>query len=380
MADSLPAPRVLSRSFRIHVRGAVFASMTLAIGVAAVVRGNNLFFVIFSTLAGVLVASVLLTILGVRRLEFSRELPETAASNRPFDTRLRVRNRRRLIPVLALRIEDRLTHEGRVATLQPPPVLIPLCLPGRKVRATGAVTAYQRGWAKFGPITLVSEQPPGLCTYRVTLELPGQVLVFPRDAVLSRGSLEVLRTDAERRSDLPVSSVAGLDDFAGVREYREGDNPRWIHWKLSARVPGRTYLREFEASRTREALILLDTYVPNAGDLRRRSRLERAISFAQALAEALLERRQMVRVRAAMPEPAEVVLDPGTPSIAELRSAFALLRPSRTHRVSDLWREEELPPGAAVFVLSLDDDTEVPGDRAVRIPASEMRRHMFYVD
>ncbi len=376
--EAAPAPVVRSRRFRLHVRGFVFAGLTVAIGIAGVARGNNHFFAIFSALAAILGTAIVLTRLSTRGLEFRREMPELAEAHRPFEIRLHVRNRRRLLPILALRVEDRMAHDGRPASVQPPPLLLPRIPAGGRARAAIPVTAFQRGRAAFGPLLVTAEFPPGLCSVEMVVDLPGSVLVLPRDAVLSRRVSEPLLSGTPRVAATLAAPAAGAEDFAGVREFREGDNPRWIHWKLSGRVPGRHYLREFEAPRAREAWILMDTCIPVPTDLKRRSRLERAASFAAALAEALLERRYVVRFRAAVPEPAEIVLEPGSGSVATLRAALALMKPTRTLRVESLLHGDGPPEDAAVFVLPLDEGEESPAGRFVRIPASELRRYMYY--
>jgi uncharacterized protein (DUF58 family) len=75
-----------------------------------------------------------------------------------------------------------------------------------------------------------------------------------------------------------VRAQAGLfdDDFHRIREYREDDNPRSIHWRSSARR-GRLMVREYQQQRHADSLIVLD--LPLQADWPEEAR-EMAISLA----------------------------------------------------------------------------------------------------
>jgi hypothetical protein len=106
-------------------------------------------------------------------------------------------------------------------------------------------------------------------------------------------------------------AAPGDDEFAGLREYRNGDPLRRVDWKMSARLPsGRLLVREYEAPRARDAVVFLDTFMPNPNDPRRRARLERAIVFAATLADHLLSEQFVVRFRAFGPDPVAIDLEP----------------------------------------------------------------------
>ena len=68
----------------------------------------------------------------------------------------------------------------------------------------------------------------------------------------------------------------------------------------------------------RDAVILLDTFLPNPGDARRRARLERAVSFAATLADHLLADQYLVTLRAYGPDPVSLELEPRPPNEARI--------------------------------------------------------------
>lgn len=366
---------------RVNLRGWVFLVLAVAVGIAAVVKGNNLLFLVFSTLAAVFVSSILLTWLTARRIEIARLVPDTCFAGEPFPVTLRVRNAKRFFPAFAIRIEDRLSHEGRPAQLQPPPVYLPHATPREKVRGTYSIVALHRGKAKLGPLQISAEFPPGLATWRAEIPTEDDLLIFPRRAVL-RG--RVVNPYLSRVDTCEYSSVltpGGDDEFAGLREYREGESLRHVHWKMSARVPGRLLVREFEDIRIRNAVVLLDTYVPNLNDARRRLRLERAICFAGALVDALHAESYTVKFMGYVPELVEIPLEPRPGSILDLYATLAVLKPSKTRTLGELLALQQGLRDEIYFVLRIGDEG-LPhwagAGRAVLLDANHMRSVLEY--
>lgn len=373
--------RVRTR-WRIHVRGVVFLVLLAAVGAAAVVKGNNLLFLVFSSLAGLFVSSVLLTVLTPRRLEIERRFPDSVHAGEPFELALRIRNGKRLLPAFALRFEDRLSREGRAAQVQPAPVHLPIARPGERVRASFTAIALQRGPARLGPVTVTAEFPPGFATCVVTLPVEDEMLVFPRRAVLLRRAVVSLLSRLDSFDLDSVPRVHGGEEFAGLREYRPGDSLRRIHWKMSARLPGRLLVREFEPARLRRAVILLETFVAPGLEARRASRLERAVSFTGALADELAAQGYGVGFRAFGPDPVRIDLDARRPSALDLQAALAALRPTRTRRIGELLEAEDAASDEVYFVLRIGDDPlpSWPGaPRSVVLSPAEIRASMRYV-
>jgi uncharacterized protein (DUF58 family) len=206
-----------------------------------------------------------------------------------------------------------------------------------------------------------------------------RLLVYPRLGLLNRRFVDPLLAKVEYSELAAHEFERGHEEFAGLREFRDGDSPRRIHWKMSARVPGRLLVREHEDPRVRDVAILLETFVPKPGDARRRGRLERAIAFAATLADALLGAGYHVRFRAFGPEPVAVELDPRHRELDDLLRELALLRPSRTHTLSELLAAEDSPQDEVLFLLRVGDEALPERDElphAVVLGAAEMKGMM----
>lgn len=373
---------VLSRSFRVTWRGGITVALMLAVGYASLYKSSNLLFAVFSLLVGLFLTSLLLTLSNAHRIEIQRLVPDSIYANETFTYILRIRNAKRLLPTFCLKVEDHVLFDMRPAPIPPSPIYVPTAAPQERVRATVSATAYQRGWAKFPRLTLTSESPPGFFSYRCTIALEDALLVFPREAVLQRGVLHRALSRIEFLDRATVATVRGTEAFAGVREYRPGDNPHWIHWKLSARAPHRLLIKELEDPRVKDAAILLESHIPNPADLRRVARLERAICFTAALARLLLDEDYTVRFQSFTPEHTELRLEPRANSLDPLQFILASMRASRTHTLSELLPESELKNGTVTFVLRIGDDLTplpMPRDRAIEIHADSMRSMMYYI-
>jgi uncharacterized protein (DUF58 family) len=388
MADEAPEPKKRRRrrpsALRLNSRGWVYLVLTFSVAFAAGFKGNNLLFAIFSCLFGVFVVSGALTFVVARRMELARSVPEAVHAGEIFTVGVRIRNAKRLWPAFCLRIDDRLTHEGRPAPLPPTPVWLPYARPGARIRGSYYLSAQERGWAKLGPFTVTSEFIPGLFTYRCPAGGEDPLLVLPRLGVLTRRVLSSLLARMPDSELVSPSFQRGTDEFAGLRDYRPGDPPRDIHWKMSARVPGRLLVREYEDPRVRDAAILLDTFLPNPNDARRRQRLERAVTFAGTLADALLAEGYRLRFRAFVPEPCALDLEPRRGALDELLYALAVLKSTRVHSLADLLRQDEGGREDEIsFVLRTGDEPLPPWEglrRAVVIDASDMKNLMHLPD
>lgn len=366
-------------SFRVNPRGWIYLVLTVSVAFAAGFKGNNLLFAIFCVLFGLFVVCAFLTVAVARKIELSRVLPEAVCAGELFTLGVRFRNAKRLWPAFCLKFEDRLTYDGRPAALQPTPVWLPLAKPGARVRGTCYLTAHERGWAKLGPFTVTSEFPPGLFTYRHRVDVEDRILVFPRVGTLNRRVVNSLLSRADYTERPSSAFETGDEEFAGLREFRPGDNLRRVHWKMSARLQGKLLVREYENAKVRDALVLLETFLPNPNDPRRRMRLERAVTFAATLVEALLAESYTVRFKAFAPEPLTLDLEPRRGAADDLLGALALLKPSRVHSLADLPVSEDESEGTAVFLLRIGTEPLPAWEnrpRTVILDPSDMKRLM----
>ncbi len=359
--------KIRRASFRVNGRGWVYLVLAGSVAFAAALKGNNLLFAIFCVLIAQFFVCGVLTIVVARGVELSRILPPSVIAGEVFPLGVRLRNLKRFWPAFCLRIEDRIGASGRPDALAPTPVWIPMAGPRKRVRTTSYGCAPERGWVRLGPFTVVSEFPPGLFTYRVTVPVMNRVLVYPSLGVLTRRVLDPMLARADTPEAVSNDFERGDEEFAGIRDFRDGDSLSDVHWKMSSRLPGRLLVREHEDPRVRNAILLLETHIPRAAESRRRGRLERAVRFTATLADTLLTEGYKVRFRTFAPDPVDVDLDPRARDLDLLLHELALLRPTRTRSLAELLASLEPGRDETIFLLRICEDP---------LPARDARGHI----
>lgn len=114
--------------------------------------------------------------------------------------------------------------------------------------------AVRRGVFDGHGVTLATAAPFGLVRTRKNVDVASRIIVHP--ALMDVDGFPLPETPALTADEaLAVARAGNGDVFAGVREYRPGDQRRWIHWRTTART-GRLAVREHEEP-ARSPLVLV---------------------------------------------------------------------------------------------------------------------------
>jgi uncharacterized protein (DUF58 family) len=163
---------------------------------------------------------------------------------------------------------------------------------GAETRVAVAHPALRRGRFGQGTLEIASAFPLGLWTCRLRFSLPNEILVLPRLGTLRR----VPRSGAQMRGNSGHGGAGRGDEqeVYGVRDWRDGEGLRAVHWKLSARR-GRLLVREFRSEPRPPVHVILSTAVPE--DARgAKNRFEDAVSLAATLVESEVRSGRPVRL------------------------------------------------------------------------------------
>lgn len=245
-------------------------------GQVAFVNGNNLFWFLFSSGAALLLSNAWLGWRGLRKLSVRRSLPQTAYSMESFAGSYQVTNAGRL-PAFYVIFEDAPEPPREAAEGEARPIFA--FAASIAPRSTATVPFWTRltirGWNRFNRVRISSDFPFGFFRVSRDLEFRDEILVYPRvGRVLS--SLPMERA-ADGQLIAARRAQPGEDDFAGLHEWRPGDNPKAIHWPSWGRFPDDKFLvREFERTRVPRACLLIDR------ESRSERRFEQVVSFAAA--------------------------------------------------------------------------------------------------
>lgn len=132
--------------------------------------------------------------------------------------------------------------------------------PGQQVGLDVHFRALKRGAYRIGPAYVGSTYPLGIVRLSRQIGKAQTLLVTPR--IHPMRSLRLHTGMRHQPGGLPMASQQGESlEFVGVRDYRPGDSPRRIHWKLFARR-GQPVVREFAQEYFSRIGIILDTYRP----------------------------------------------------------------------------------------------------------------------
>ncbi len=204
--------------------------------------------------AGALALAAVADLIAALRLaapELARLLPATLALGVPLEVKLRVRNASRA--PLVLEVYDHHPQSFEVRGLPRRVALAP---------AQWAELGYEarplaRGEARFARCEIRLSSALRLWQVTRLAGEPSAVRVYPNFRALARYTL--LATD-HRLSQIGVLQVRrrgeGME-FHQLREYRQGDAPRAVDWKATARS-GKLISREYEEEKDQRVLLVVD--------------------------------------------------------------------------------------------------------------------------
>ena len=266
--------RVLSIRLRLTVAGWLFLAVSLLVGVAAVKSQAPLMFVLFGVMMGSVMVSATVASRMAAAVRLRRDLPERAWQNQTIHLGYYLRNMRRRRPCMAVTLQEK-EPEGIDSVAG-------YCvhLPARRIFRAGArFTPIRRGRIRLNTVELSTAFPFGFVRASARVDQPRSLVVWPARGRLTRSLLH--RGAVQTSNAAPSPASGGQDEFFGLREYRAGDNPRWIHWRRSA---SRTtlVLREMARPLPEVLWIILETYWDDLSDVGQRSR-ERTLRFAATL-------------------------------------------------------------------------------------------------
>ncbi len=134
----------------------------------------------------------------------------------------------------------------------------------------------KRGIIELGPLRIESRDPLGIARRRVIVAGTDFVTVAPRTYLLD---VPQLGQGALGRHLLIQARRLGPGDFHSLREYVDGDEPRSIHWKASARSES-LMVKEHTVEGLRRCTVILDAAIAS---YREDAGFERAITAAASL-------------------------------------------------------------------------------------------------
>lgn len=285
LATDVPAATEVRRrpSLDFSVTGLVYCSMMMFMGLAAINSQANLLFGVFGLMIGILFVSVIVSRVVLRRMEIERVLPELAIVGQPTTIGYRFINAKRFWPSLSVTLGE---LDGAEAFTRQPVSYLLHAAPKSTAQVPIEVMPKRRGIHQLERFQLSTSFPFGFIKRAIEQKQTDSVLVYPALAHVDPRILAMCRS-ADTTGATMRPRQGGTDEFYGVKEHRQGDNPRWIYWRRSART-GVTVAKEMTQVSPPRLILLLDTHVAER-TTERHAGVERSIAMAASLANYALE-------------------------------------------------------------------------------------------
>src|SRR5579884_877742 len=254
-----PAPR---KTFRIPFEGVVWLAVASMLWATGLYKGINLVTLLGTLMLVLGILNIILAGRRVARLQAVLRSQGMVFARTPCRLELEITNRGRRA-VLGVRVDN----AGAAHTVAH---FLSALRGGRTEHIHSRVVLPHRGRYAWGEVRVTTGYPHGLAERGRVFPSGAEQIVCPALGQLHRGRLKrwlarvsaIPLTGRGRPTRRPTTQA----EFHGLRTFRPGDSPRWIHWRTSARR-GELMVREFEEPPSDNLILVLDPWV-GAGDAR----------------------------------------------------------------------------------------------------------------
>jgi uncharacterized protein (DUF58 family) len=225
-------PRGWARAFRPPRRlrttgaGRTYLVLTVGVGLGALNTGNNLLYLVLGLQLATIVVSGILSEWCLRRVQVRRVLPEAPRARTTFH--------------LGWALSRTAGHGFALSVWELHPLLgegigqLAWLPPGEERVIRAPVVVPRRGPLTLGAVRVATNFPFGLFVKSRDIDLPGELLILPGRVPALPESPRSATGTGEVHS--PRRGLDGEGDLAQLRELREGEDARRIHWRKSAQL------------------------------------------------------------------------------------------------------------------------------------------------
>jgi len=287
--------------YRISREGWIYLAGIILVALAALNTGNNLLFLILSSLVAIVLMSGILSSITLSGIEMRLLLPEHIFTGQPVRAVVELENAKLTLPSFSLRVEAARTKGSSAAAMLETPVYFPYLPKNDRVQQVVPMLFPRRGVYRQEAFRIVTRFPFGFLQKARHLNLKTEALVYP-SVEPTEEYLDIL----PGLQGALESLVKGRgQDLYALRDYLPTDSARHVHWKASARL-GSLMVREFTREDESRILLVLDPHLSAAessglasGVATTNDRFERAVTICASLAWHFYERNFSLQFRSA---------------------------------------------------------------------------------
>lgn len=294
--------------------GGVYLLLTLVIAIAALNTGNNLLFLVVSTMLGAVLVSGIASAIVLMGIELEFELPQHVFAKQSYAAMIAVRNRRKWVPAFSVSVVPPVTkaskpqwvwrkstfvfpkeESGKKPWIRWPDVSLVKVdakpeadgilrdrvyypfIPARQTTKTPVQVHFERrGRVRQNGLAISSRFPFSFLIKSRTVALSREVVVYPT-IEQTEDFFEVLPMIT---GEFETFVRGRGEDLYRIREYQPEDSARHVDWKSTAKS-GSLKVREFTREDERKLRIVFDNPAPG---LVAETAYERHIELAASLA------------------------------------------------------------------------------------------------
>ena len=317
--------------YKITREGWIYLVGIVLIALAALNTGNNLLFLILSSLIASILMSGILSSITLAGVEMRLDLPDHIFANQSVRASVALQNEKITMPSFSLRVEGakrsgKNKKQGKATTdpvaMLETPVFFPYIPRHETIKQAVPLLFPRRGVYRQEAFRIVTRFPFGFLEKGRRIDLPTEAVVYPS----VEGNAQLLDVLPGIQGALESFSRGHGQDLYSLRGYLPMDSARHVHWKASART-GSLMVREFAREEDARVLLIFDpcshAALPNATPAER-DRFERAVTLCASLAWDFFQRDALLEYRSAA---AQTALAPASQNIFSILRDLALLQP-----------------------------------------------------
>lgn len=258
--------------------GKFFMAMTLGVGLGALNTGNNLLFLLLGMMLSAIIASGVLSEAVIRKLHVRRRVPTRIFAKCPAPSSYMLHNKKgylslnievceqnpictagplagqaigeRDIPFWKFWVVDRFEDERYIAIAR-----VPTIAAHTHLEVSSKHIFPARGTYNTQGLRIATRFPFGFFHKVSDVDANMEYIVVPEPIDAKDWTGDV----SARFGDIAKQNAGMGPDYFGLRDWREGEDHRQIHWKSSARR-GDFVVREFEDQEQRAVHIIVMTH------------------------------------------------------------------------------------------------------------------------
>ncbi|MEX2303292.1 MAG: DUF58 domain-containing protein [Bryobacterales bacterium] len=307
-----------SWSYRITRQGLIYLVTVLAVGTAALSSGNNLIYLVLSSMLAALLLSGLASRLMLSGLQLQMTLPAHIFAGQPVLARVAIRNLKRWLSSFSLWIGTPGSSQ-QASEMALEEAYCPLIPGGGEVVALIEARFPARGRYRKQQVWLRTRFPFNFAERRARLGLTQGIVVYPSVEPCAEVEQVVRRIEQQWQA----RDRGDSHDLYRIRPALPGDGARFLDWKAAARAGG-LWVREYTRDDFRRAHIVLDRSVPDGEPWL--ERFEKGIQLCAAVAWRLHNDKVLLQFTS---DDFSITSSPTSSTIYEILQYLALTEPSR---------------------------------------------------